>query len=64
MLQAVREAQAHPGPCLLDIKVLPKTMTHGYDAWWNTGTAQVADNPAIEAAAREVQLQRSKARQY
>lgn len=64
LLQAVREAQAHPGPCLLDIKVLPKTMTHGYDAWWNTGTAQVADNPAIEAAAREVQLQRTKARQY
>ncbi|ACT08160.1 thiamine pyrophosphate protein domain protein TPP-binding [Dickeya chrysanthemi Ech1591] len=64
LLQAVREAQAHPGPCLLDIKVLPKTMTHGYDAWWNTGTAQVADNPAIEAAAREVQLQRAKARQY
>ncbi|MBI0468396.1 3D-(3,5/4)-trihydroxycyclohexane-1,2-dione acylhydrolase (decyclizing), partial [Dickeya dianthicola] len=64
LLQALREAQAHPGPCLLDIKVLPKTMTHGYDAWWNTGTAQVADNPAIEAAAREVQLQRAKARQY
>ncbi|WP_192457577.1 3D-(3,5/4)-trihydroxycyclohexane-1,2-dione acylhydrolase (decyclizing) [Musicola keenii] len=64
LLQALREAQAHSGPCLLDIKVLPKTMTHGYDAWWNTGTAQVADNPAIEAAAREVQWQRAKARQY
>ncbi|SLM61866.1 MULTISPECIES: 3D-(3,5/4)-trihydroxycyclohexane-1,2-dione acylhydrolase (decyclizing) [Dickeya] len=64
LLHALREAQAHPGPCLLDIKVLPKSMSHGYDAWWNIGTAQTAENPAIVDAAREVQLQRTRARQY
>lgn len=52
LLDALTAARKHSGCSLIDIKVLPKTMTHGYDAWWRTGTAQVADNPAIEAVAQ------------
>ncbi|PJG58011.1 thiamine pyrophosphate-dependent enzyme, partial [Aeromonas cavernicola] len=62
--QALADAAQQPGPVLIDIKVLPKTMTHGYEAWWHTGTAQVADNPEIEAAAaaiREVLATRARA---
>ncbi|AUH02103.1 3D-(3,5/4)-trihydroxycyclohexane-1,2-dione acylhydrolase (decyclizing) [Prodigiosinella confusarubida] len=64
LLQALEASRQHPGPVLLDIKVLPKTMTHGYESWWRTGTAQVADDPAIESAARQIQLQLMDARQY
>ncbi|MEI7247101.1 3D-(3,5/4)-trihydroxycyclohexane-1,2-dione acylhydrolase (decyclizing) [Pectobacterium carotovorum] len=62
--QALTESREHPGPVLLDIKVLPKTMTHGYESWWRTGTAQVADNPEIEAAGNSVKAALSRARQY
>ncbi len=40
-------------PVLFDIKVLPKTMTDGYDAWWRVGSAEVSDNPLNEAAWQE-----------
>ncbi|WP_240351133.1 thiamine pyrophosphate-dependent enzyme, partial [Pectobacterium brasiliense] len=62
--QALAESRQHAGPVLLDIKVLPKTMTHGYESWWRTGTAQVADNPEIESAANNVKAALSRARQY
>lgn len=53
--QALDEARQHPHSTLIDIKILPKTMTHGYNAWWRTGTAQVATNPAITAAASDIE---------
>ena len=31
-------------PVLLDIKVLPKTMTDGYGSWWRTGDVEVSTN--------------------
>ena len=62
---ALAEARLHDGPTLIDTKVLPKTMTHGYDAWWRVGTAQVADNPAIVDAAQQMDTTAAeKARQY
>ncbi|AKJ40859.1 3D-(3,5/4)-trihydroxycyclohexane-1,2-dione acylhydrolase (decyclizing) [Pragia fontium] len=65
LLAALAAAQACPEPALIDIKVLPKTMTHGYDAWWRTGTAQLADKPEIEQAAKEIQrMVKTQARQY
>jgi 3D-(3,5/4)-trihydroxycyclohexane-1,2-dione acylhydrolase (decyclizing) len=44
LLTALEASRAHPGPTLLDIKVLPKTMTHDYASWWRTGDAQVAES--------------------
>lgn len=65
LLAALADAAQQTAPVLIDIKVLPKTMTHGYAAWWRTGTAQVADNPAIVAAAEDIQqVLRTVARQY
>lgn len=51
-------------PVLFDIKVLPKSMTDGYGAWWRVGTAQVADSPGGLAAIREHEEQLRKARKY
>ena len=33
-------------PVLIDIKVLPKTMTDGYGSWWRVGDTEVSENPA------------------
>lgn len=32
-------------PVLFDIKVLPKTMTDGYGAWWRVGDTEVSERP-------------------
>ena len=54
LIAAIADAKRQTRPTLIDVKVLPKTMTHGYEAWWRVGTAQVARKSAIVAAAREI----------
>ncbi|ARD38547.1 3D-(3,5/4)-trihydroxycyclohexane-1,2-dione acylhydrolase (decyclizing) [Edwardsiella ictaluri] len=64
LLAALAASRQHPGPTLIDIKVLPKTMTHDYAAWWRTGDAQVATSPAVRDAAEQTQNRVKSARQY
>ncbi|MBV1841276.1 3D-(3,5/4)-trihydroxycyclohexane-1,2-dione acylhydrolase (decyclizing) [Photobacterium ganghwense] len=65
LLAALEDARKQAVSSLIDIKVLPKTMTHGYEAWWRTGTAQVADDPRIVEAADDIKRVLSEqARQY
>lgn len=64
LLTALAESRTHPGPTLIEIKVLPKTMTHDYAAWWRTGDAQVAASPTVCEAAEQNQAQVKTARQY
>jgi 3D-(3,5/4)-trihydroxycyclohexane-1,2-dione acylhydrolase (decyclizing) len=40
-------------PVLFDIKVLPKSMTGGYGAWWRVGTPETSENPRCRDAWRE-----------
>ncbi|MGJ3353320.1 3D-(3,5/4)-trihydroxycyclohexane-1,2-dione acylhydrolase (decyclizing) [Providencia sp. Je.9.19] len=54
LISAIEDAKLQLGCVLIDIKVLPKTMTNGYEAWWRTGTAQVANKPEIVAAADKI----------
>ena len=54
LLEALESAKGHSGCVLIDIKVLPKTMTNSYEAWWRTGTAQVSKKPEIVAAAESI----------
>lgn len=42
---ALEDSLKQTRPTLIDIKVAPKSMTHGYDGWWNVG---VTDNPHSE----------------
>jgi 3D-(3,5/4)-trihydroxycyclohexane-1,2-dione acylhydrolase (decyclizing) len=50
---ALEDAKRQPVSTLIDIKVLPKTMTDGYESWWNVGVAEVSDKPGIlEASER------------
>ena len=44
--QAVADAKQVEGvPVLFDIRVLPKSMTEGYGAWWRVGDTEVSENP-------------------
>lgn len=47
---AVEDAKRQVVSTLIDIKVLPKTMTHGYGAGWHVGIAEVSSNTKINAA--------------
>jgi len=49
---------------LIDVKVLPGTMTEGYEAWWRVGTAQVSTHPEVEKAAQKIKEFASKVKQY
>lgn len=62
--RAVRKALKEEGPCVIDAKVTPKSMTSGYESWWRVGTAEVSDNPAVVEAARQIKAEVSKARKF
>lgn len=51
-------------PVLIDIKVLPKTMTHGYNAWWNVGCTTEPRNDKQQVALDEKKKHIDKARRY
>jgi len=64
LIAAIEDAKTQTVSTLFDIKVLPKTMTHGYDAWWRVGVAQVAEKPEIQAASQRMQEVLATARKY
>lgn len=49
---------------LIDIKVLPKTMTDGYDAWWHVGIASTSKAKKVKKAYKDKKDNLSKARKY
>lgn len=61
---ALEDAKKQTVSTLIDIKVLPKTMTDGYDAWWNVGLASSAAAPEQKQAYEKLILARDKARKY
>lgn len=61
---AVTDAKTQTVSTLLDIKVLPKTMTDGYESWWRFGVAEVSKKKGIQAAYAAQQEGIKKARQY
>lgn len=61
---ALSDARQQRVSTLIDIKVLPKTMIHGYLSWWRVGTAEVSTDPRVQAATARQQSNVAKARQY
>lgn len=61
---AIADAKQQSLPTLIDVKVLPKTMTGDYASFWRVGNAQVADKPEILAATAAMQAELKKARHY
>ncbi|XJZ26704.1 3D-(3,5/4)-trihydroxycyclohexane-1,2-dione acylhydrolase (decyclizing) [Bacillota bacterium Lsc_1132] len=61
---AIEDAKSQTISTLFDIKVLPKTMTHGYDSWWHVGVAEVSEKNSISKAFEEKEVNLKKARAY
>ena len=47
---ALKDALTQPLPVLYDIKVVPGTMTPGFESWWRVGVAEVSTQPRVQAA--------------
>jgi len=61
---ALTDARRQTVSTLIDIKVLPKTMLHGYLSWWRVGGAEVSTSEKIAAVARVLREKAAQARQY
>lgn len=62
--QAIEDAKKQKISTLIDIKVLPKTMTGGYESWWHVGVAGVSKREAIQKAFENKEKMLKKARRY
>ncbi len=61
---ALEDAKKQEIACLFDLKVIPKTMTDGYESWWNVGLADVSEKESVRAAWEGVKTGREAARDY
>ncbi|SNT32170.1 3D-(3,5/4)-trihydroxycyclohexane-1,2-dione hydrolase [Bacillus sp. OK838] len=61
---ALEDAKKQSASTLIEMKVLPKTMTDGYDSWWNVGVAEVSERESIQRAYEARQEKLKKAKQY
>ena len=61
---ALEDAKSQDVACLFDLKVIPKTMTDGYDAWWDVGMATTSVKESVREACDEVMEGRKAARKY
>lgn len=62
--EALLDAKKQSVSTLIDIKVLPKTMTDGYNSWWNVGLASTTGVNAQKKAYECLIESRAKARKY
>jgi 3D-(3,5/4)-trihydroxycyclohexane-1,2-dione acylhydrolase (decyclizing) len=62
--EAIEDVKKQSLSTLIDIKVLPKTMTHGYESWWHVGAAEVSDSSKVQAAYEDKERNLQKARRY
>ncbi len=61
---ALQDALTQPLPVLYDIKVLPGSMTPGFDSWWRVGVAEVSTQPRVQVAYDAMQTEIKKTRDY
>jgi 3D-(3,5/4)-trihydroxycyclohexane-1,2-dione acylhydrolase (decyclizing) len=64
LAQALDDSKRQGRSTLIDIKVLPKTMTNGYGAWWRVGVAEVSDKDEVKKARKDLEAHLSEARKY
>ena len=61
---AVKDAKDQQVSTLIDIKVLPGSMTGGYDSWWRVGVPEVSDKPEVVRISKEMKKHEKEARPY
>ncbi len=63
--EAIEDAKKQDVSTLIDCKVLPKTMVHGYGDWWRVGVAQVSKSDKIRDVYENLMVPRyNAARKY
>lgn len=61
---ALEDAKKQDNSVLIDLKVIPKTMTDGYNSWWNVGIATTSEKESVQEACAGVMEGRNDARLY
>lgn len=61
---AIEQSKNEEVSTLIEIWVLPETMTDGYESFWRVGTAQAAEDPRVTEAAKSMKDHVSKAKPY
>ncbi|TYT76625.1 3D-(3,5/4)-trihydroxycyclohexane-1,2-dione acylhydrolase (decyclizing) [Treponema phagedenis] len=61
---ALKKAKKDTQSVLIDIKVLPKTMTDGYEAWWHVGIAETSNSKSVQNAYKNRITHLDSARKY
>jgi 3D-(3,5/4)-trihydroxycyclohexane-1,2-dione acylhydrolase (decyclizing) len=61
---AIEQSKKDEVSTLIEIKVLPGTMTDGYESFWRVGTAQVAKDPRVIKAAKSMHDSVNEAKRY
>ncbi len=64
LIEAIQDAKKQSVSTLIDIKVLPKTMTKGYASWWRVGNAEVAEDQKIVSANKALKKELKNVRAY
>ncbi|MGL5722366.1 MAG: 3D-(3,5/4)-trihydroxycyclohexane-1,2-dione acylhydrolase (decyclizing) [Brevinema sp.] len=62
--QAFAESVKSTKTNLIDIKCVVKSMTEGYETWWNAGVAEVSPHKSVMKASEERHNMLQKARKY
>lgn len=62
--EAIQDSRQSETSTLIEIKVLPKTMTDGYNSWWNVGVSEVSSKKEINNAYEDRLENLSNAKQY
>ncbi|WNV79699.1 3D-(3,5/4)-trihydroxycyclohexane-1,2-dione acylhydrolase (decyclizing) [Bacillus atrophaeus] len=61
---ALEDAKKQDVSTLIEMKVLPKTMTDGYDSWWHVGVAEVSEQESVQKAYEAKEKMLESAKQY
>ncbi|WP_016937421.1 3D-(3,5/4)-trihydroxycyclohexane-1,2-dione acylhydrolase (decyclizing) [Bacillus siamensis] len=61
---ALEDAKTQDVSTLIEMKVLPKTMTDGYDSWWHVGVAEVSEQESVQWAFEAKEMKLKSAKQY
>lgn len=61
---ALGDAKKQTVSTLIEMKVLPKTMSDGYDSWWHVGVSEVSTKDSIQKAHEAIKKKLEKAKKY
>ena len=62
--EALEDAKKQTVSTLIDMKVLPKTMTEGYKSWWHVGVASTTEKEVLKASYLSKEENLKTARKY